>query len=477
MILIYYVALREPEQDNQVGLLSEFFRKNAQSLKTLHQNNTAMSLIRELEKASTFRPVFENLRRKAKVNPHILKTAPLAPKMSLAWILKSENQVIDYITKNIKAGKILSKAAKRNLLRLDKPRFVYSTAWPEKILQAAVVSLINNKIEQRWSNRLYSFRKGYSSHKAIRELSDFIKLSIKQNRSLYVLKRDVKNYDQSINKSKLMQFFQDELAGQQPFFWELIESFLKPEIINADEGISFNETSASIQSKDSLPMGFSITCLAENLYLKSLDQALDNQDGLFYLRYCDDIIIAHHNDKILLQNLKNAEKIISSLDLTFNEAKKSNILLGKKVEIDTGIFKVKNHVHYLGMNVYDDGSIFISDRKLRELKRHITRCVAISSSTTKKYRLSIDQRISTIISSVNLLFAAGLSHPYLELIIKFADNKKKIKSLDVWVARQILKPIFKGSHDKVFRKVSYKKLRELGLISLCHLRNIAYRGK
>ena len=81
-------------------------------------------------------------------------------------------------------------------------------------------------------------------------------------------------------------------------------------------------------------------------------------------------------------------------------------------------------------------------------------------------------QIKSLITTTNFHFRSQIAHPYLELICSNCNDKSKLKALDTWIARKILKQVFKKGGDRVFRYYPYSKLRSNGLKSLQHLCNI-----
>ncbi len=366
-----------------------------------------MDITRQLEEPASYTAVFERLHHKAKQSPYLLGRGPLDPNLTLQWVLLNQKLVTQTIIKSVKNRTIISETAKANQIFLDKQRVICSQAWPQKILQAATASLISKAIEPHYSPQLFSYRKGLSSNKAIIEFSKYINKSYKAKTNLYILRRDILGYDQAIDLNKLRAMYQTLLAKQDPYFWNLLDSFLKPKITNQH----------ALESEINLPMGYHITPLSENIYLSALDKYFDQIKDIFYLRYGDDIVIAGTDKNILTEAIISSNTIVQTLGLEFNPLKTSNICFVYPEQRDIGIFKQAQSIDYLGMNISNQGQVFLSNKKLLALKKEFKKCVRVSSAMNQSQNSNLEAAFLPIINSLNLLITAKDRNPLIDTIL------------------------------------------------------------
>lgn len=416
-----------------------------------------MNIYDELIKTTAYSPAFEKLRKRAAQAPYLQSRAPLFPAVSLKWTLDNQSLIVSELIKSVRSQKIFLADANRQQIFLDKEREIYSQSWPQSIFQSTVCRLIYKILEPLYSPRLFSFRTGTGSHKAIREFSAYIQESKLAGREVFIAKRDVLKYDQFVDLDRLLLQYRAVLGNQNEFVWKTIESFIRPNVLNSN----------NVESQ--LPMGFQITPISENLYLHELDNKLDKVLDLFYIRYGDDILLASSNEGILNLNLKVAEDTVQSLGLKFSDPKSLNLRLGQPGQvISSPHFQMKESLDYLGYNINFKGELFLSANKLCKLKKDLKRCLDVSFISNKK---SDDRGRKAMIESLNMFMRLRALDPNLSVIMHSSNNRDALKRLDTWIAKQVLRKFHKGAQDKLFRHSSLKQLRAEGLQSLRYLKN------
>lgn len=435
-------------------------------------------ILKELIKTQAYRPVFHNLRQKASTDPYRLFSHPVNCQITLDWVLRNEDSVSKFLTKAIKKQSYRPQPAHRHLVQLDKPRQLFSLAWPDRIVEMALARLIDQIVSPNLSSNLHSYRKGLGNLTAVKALADFVAEQLKDNNKVYLIKRDIKDFGQSVNPELLFQKLSEVLGKQSDYFWSLLRDFLLP---------TYNDLQKSPLQKQTmgLPDGYALTPVCENLFLNGIDSLFSKKDAdeqteqqstgspndhqSIYLRYGDDILLASNYRDYLLQQLPLLEKELTKLELHLKADKCVNIVFNKQKSTSSqqdNYFKPASCIDYLGLRVSGTGKIFISSHKLEKLQISLRRKISYAFLTQRRLLGSQPAQVQALIRTVNLALEEELAHPALLLMLDTATDIDQINQLDQWIARQILGAVFSTRHDRVFRYFSYKQLRAWGLRSL-----------
>ncbi len=144
----------------------------------------------------------------------------------------------------------------------------------DRIVQTAVVNVIEPIFERDFAEHSYGFRPGRSCRDALRRVDQLLKEGY-----THVVDADLKGYFDSIPHDRLMTLLKTKIADGS--LLSLIESFLKAGIL---EGMS------SWIPESGAPQGAVLSPLLSNVYLDPLDHLMA-QAGYEMVRYADDFVI------------------------------------------------------------------------------------------------------------------------------------------------------------------------------------------
>ena len=144
----------------------------------------------------------------------------------------------------------------------------------DRVLQAAVVNVIEPIFEREFAEHSYGFRPGRGCKDALRRVDALLKAGY-----VHVVDADLKSYFDTIPHDRLMTRLQTRIADGRVL--SLIESFLKADIL---DGLDQWTPDAGA------PQGAVLSPLLSNIYLNPLDH-LVAQAGFEMVRYADDFVI------------------------------------------------------------------------------------------------------------------------------------------------------------------------------------------
>lgn len=256
------------------------------------------------------------------------------------------------------------------------PKFNDTKEWREiclpivadKIVQAAMLQVVEPLAERIFRNTSYGYRPGKGHFKAIRRIEH----NIRNQKMIWAVRRDIDNFFDSIDHDKLLAAFSDLIGGEIPLM-ELVALWLRMGLI--DKKGRWRNVEAGVRQ------GHIISPLLANLYLHPLDLFVE-KFNVGWVRYADDYLIqglsreeAEHADSEVLDFLERQcmlcvndrnEQPISSIDQGFT-------FLGvyfygeKRVIAQEKINKIGRKIEWL----FSDRNLEPPEKILQHLDRYI----------------------------------------------------------------------------------------------------------
>ncbi|MCC8198153.1 MAG: CRISPR-associated endonuclease Cas1 [Tannerellaceae bacterium] len=212
----------------------------------------------------------------------------------------------------------------------------------DKIVQQAIKSLIEPKIDKVFLNNSYGYRPGRGPVKAVQRLQYLMR----QTKKGWVAKLDIDDFFDSINHERLFTRLRNFLKDEEII--RLIELAVKTGMINKQ--MKWNELTSGV------PQGAVLSPLLSNFYLHPFDQAVVSK--IFgYVRYADDFVIC----------LETKDELFRVVQLIKRELERSFTLkLNEPV-----ISELESGIEFLGILVKPKG-FGLSEKKMKDLKSRIS---------------------------------------------------------------------------------------------------------
>src|SRR6204780_551712 len=201
-------------------------------------------------------------------------------------------------------------------------------ALEDKIVQQAVVTVLNQIYEEDFLGFSYGFRPGRSQHQALDALS-YALLKKKVN---YILDADIRGFFDNLDKSWLVKFVEHRVAD--PRILRLIQKWLNAGVM--EEGEWSNTKTGS-------PQGSVVSPLLANIYLHyAFDLWVDvwrkkwAQGEVVVVRYADDIILGFQHQAEADRFLENFRERLGTFGLELHPDKTRRIEFGRVAEQKRG---------------------------------------------------------------------------------------------------------------------------------------------
>lgn len=144
----------------------------------------------------------------------------------------------------------------------------------DRVVQAAIVNVIEPIFEHDFAEHSYGFRPGRGCKDALRRVDQLLKQGY-----VYTVDADLKSYFDTIPHDRLMERLKQKIADGSVL--SLIESFVKANIM--DEATQWTP-------EEGAPQGAVLSPLLSNIYLNPLDHLMAASD-FEMVRYADDFVI------------------------------------------------------------------------------------------------------------------------------------------------------------------------------------------
>lgn len=174
----------------------------------------------------------------------------------------------------------------------------------DRMVQAAVVNVIEPIFERDFAGQSYGFRPGRGCKDALRRVDQLLKSG-----HHYVVDADLKGYFDTIPHDRLMMRLKEKIADGPML--SLIESYLKADILDGLEAWT---------PATGVPQGAVLSPLLSNIYLDPLDH-LVARSGLEMVRYADDFVILCRTPEEAARALELVRAWVSDNGLTLHPTK------------------------------------------------------------------------------------------------------------------------------------------------------------
>lgn len=195
----------------------------------------------------------------------------------------------------------------------------------DRVVQQAILQVIEPIIDPHFSENSFGFRKGRSAHQAIKQAERYYEEGYR-----VVVDCDLKSYFDTIHHQRLRAYLEEFITDKMVL--KLIWKFLSSGILDKD---------IYIETSEGAPQGGPLSPILANVYLNKLDRELEKR-GHRFIRYADDFVI-------YVKSKRTGERVMESVtqyiekDLRLIINQKKSKICGATSATFLG-FNIQNHM-------------------------------------------------------------------------------------------------------------------------------------
>ncbi len=349
-----------------------------------------------------------------------------------------------------------------------KERIIYIFPWEERIVDLMLYHTLSVHFDKRFSHSCQAYRMGrYGVDYCQEKVRQLIK---RKSRPLYFIKRDVTNFFPTIDHDLLLENL-SQWVDPQDYLFDLLRQRIQFLIKDGEEAeLNF------------LGIGFGtpIACFFANLYLNDMDHELNRIKGLHYFRYSDDMLAFSSNPEAVEEAATIMDQTFKIHKLTSKPSHHLDFQFADEAQSPENIeaWPVCDRFTHLGLEFRSNQSVGLARDKSRKIqkifrdefrrRRRAFRRLTKPKSRAKKAVQIARQLIEEGFGSVALI----------DYYLKHVNDQDQLKALDHWLAEEVLSVAFRNGHKKGnFHKLSFGRLRSMGLPSLRHRHRLLHHGQ
>jgi len=411
--------------------------------------------------------------------------------VNLSGMALHRGSVARLLARSVASGEYrIGPATLREIRVSGRRRVVFAYAPFDLVVHAVVAGILSEVLEPTLSDRLYSYRSGLAWADAVADFARYVRQHGRQRpdprtRGLYVLRRDVDAYTDSIPLDALsplwpmLRQLAEHVAGRgdrgiRSMDWDMLVAVIRPELLGDDGGLATRLRG--------VPTGQPIATVAFNLYLRDIDEMLVADQEEFYGRYSDDLLFAHPDAAVARSVSAWLDERLTERRLRFGDKKRRDLYLtgAGRASRDWPDARGTTSVPFLGMRVDMAGRVAIGDTKVRALLREAQRRARNVARGLEDAALEVRGR--AVVGSLTQLLDAEDHHlqgASVPLLARVVTDRSQLRSLDLSLARIVATAVTGDPGPAAFRQVPYRVIRaEWGLPSLHRARDrsVAQRG-
>jgi retron-type reverse transcriptase len=361
------------------------------------------------------------------------------------------------IEKSIKSGSYKFSPYARKVVKVrHKQRVLYLATWADKMVERYLAIGLNRYLAQWFSGNSYAYRSGRFGLDVCQT-----RVSKACKPQMFVIRRDIADYFYNISQEQL-----DGMVRQLIDKNDLLYSIIKQRIFfECNEGAP----------KLGVAFGSPLACVLANIYLTRLDRKIEKLP-LSYFRYADDFLMIAYDEATARKAIEIFSSGIEELGLTTKESHTQNILISNHKDVVDGFIR-RDKFKFLGLEFTGENKVRLSKEKQRKIINLFSKELKLIGGKLRKIKV-LDDRLKEIIKAVdNVLNNRIRSVAIIDYYIKHVNDESQLRLMDLMIAKKVISmALNKPFRYRDFSKISYKKLRQLGLSSLVHRHRLHVQG-
>jgi len=225
-----------------------------------------------------------------------------------------------------------------------------------------------------------------------------------------------------------------------------------------------------------IPFGTAAACLFANVHLTGLDRSLEAVPALSLFRYADDILLVSGSREAAETGRRILDDGLAALRLRSKPSHERQFAFGAATPETPG-FEGTDRLRHLGLEFRADGVTRLSRDKFRKICNRFRFAFRRQSGLLRRTQDPLKRAAQLVRLSREVLERGIRNVAIIDYYLRHVDDEAQLRLLDRWLAEEVLAIAFTDGHRKgLFRRLSFRRLREMGLPSLVHRRRLIRHG-
>jgi hypothetical protein len=350
-----------------------------------------------------------------------------------------------------------------------KQRTLYVSPWEERIVDLMLYRALNRRLHNWFSPNSYAYRdSGFSLDRCQSQIASVVRSA---PGIIYLIKRDISDYFASVNHEILLAQLA-QLIDPADYLFQLLAQRIR---------FRYQQEDQLHTAEVGIPFGSAIACLFANIYLTGMDRLIEMVPSVSYFRYADDILLLAPSHELALTARQTLESSLAELKLRMKASHSQDFALSvarqPQAQCNDPAFTPATEFRHLGLLFRANGTVALSRDKLRKIQNLFRFAFRRGRRRWKKIA-DPQQRAAALIALAAEAIDKGLRNvAILDYYLKHVDDHEQLRLLDRWLAEEVLASVFGGHKKGHFRRISFARLRQMGLPSLVHRQRLIRRGE
>jgi hypothetical protein len=341
-----------------------------------------------------------------------------------------------------------------------KRRTLYIPPWEERIVDLLLYRVLNQRLHRWFSPSSYAYRdRSYSLDHCQSRIASVLRSA---RTPFYLVKRDISDYFASVNHDILLRQLACYIDPDDYLFHLAVQRIR----------FDYRDEAGAHRAAIGIPFGCASACVFANIYLTGLDRAIESIPEIHYFRYADDLLVLSSSLEAATRATETMTQALSQLQLTTKPSHAADLMLTCESVSGDIAFRPAGSFRHLGLEFHVDGGVSLSRDKRRKIQNLFL--FAFRRRHRRWNKISDPrERARTLAAIACETLEQGVRNvAIVDYYLKHVTDVSQLRSLDRWLAEEVLSLVFGGHKKGYFAKLSFRELRGFGLPSLVHRRRL-----
>lgn len=345
-----------------------------------------------------------------------------------------------------------------------KRRKLYIPPWEERIVDLLLYRILNQRLHRWFSANSYAYRdRTYGLDGCQSRIAGVLRSA---SGPLFVVKRDVADYFASVDHGILFRQLQEHIDCND-YLFELVRQRIEFE---------YQDEIGSHRATRGIPFGCASACVCANIYLTELDRTIERIPGVHYFRYADDILLLSPEREAAMHAAQEISRVLKDLRLSTKPSHESEFVVHAGA-VDDPWFKSAGEFRHLGLLFRAGGAVALSRDKRRKIENLFRFAFRRSRRRWRKLLDPVERARTLAVVACDVVESGVRNVAILDYYLKHVTDVEQLRSLDRWLAEEVLSLVFGGHKKGHFAKLGFGELRQLGLPCLVHRWRLIHHGE